>query len=66
MDNPPQQPRRRRLKHQIQMQPPTLIPMTADQRERAVRAVPALLLPQIRAEKQAANSQPVATGTWEG
>lgn len=45
----------------VQMQPPMLIPMTAERREQAVRAVAALLVPQIRAERQAANRQPEAT-----
>jgi len=60
MSNVPRPPRSRSWR-QIQVQPPTLITMTAEQRERAVRAVAALLLPQIRAERQAADSRPEAT-----
>jgi hypothetical protein len=40
--------------------------MTAEQREQAVRAMAALLVPQIRARMQAATNQPEATEESEG
>lgn len=62
---PHEQSRSRRPRREIQTQPPTLVPMTDDQREKAVGAVAALLLPAVRKRRIHAANQADPNGNAE-
>jgi len=57
--------RSRRPRREIQIQPPTLVTMTDDQREKAVRAIAALLLPAVREQRFRAADQADLDGNAE-